>query len=164
MHTNSRRIEDFDVIHNVAIGAAALWEFTREYHDVTLQTRGAAIPLLMPVLPLVFNRDTVQQLSKRTFVGGLYRGLNDDQTLPAGLQARMEQMAGRSLDALVVAYSSGLLRYQPETASVFPQRRSLPDELRHDGLRPLLATARRLGHWFGELTIEQVVGLLRIRF
>jgi hypothetical protein len=164
MLTNSGRVEDYDVMHNVALGATLLWAFTKEFHDVTLQLRGPSVPMLMPVLPLVFHKESADELGRRQFRGGLYRSLSADQTLPAGLQDRMVRLADRSLDSMVVAIGAGLLEYQQETACVVPARRTLPRALTQDTATPLIGTARRLGHWFGELTLEQVAGLLKIRF
>src|SRR4051794_989392 len=93
-------IREFSVIQNVALGALAVWGFTSEYHNGTHSTHGPVLPLLMPVLPLVFHLDSLNALNGRQRRGGLYRALSEVRSLPAGLQGRMEAMAPQTFKAI----------------------------------------------------------------
>jgi hypothetical protein len=157
-------IREFSVIQNVALGGLAVWAFTTEFYSGTNSTHGPVLPLLMPVLPIVFHQESVAALNGRQLRGGLYRALSEVRVLPAGLQDRMEAMAPQTFKAIRTAYAAGLVSYDRETAEVLPLRQTAPQEFRRGEPKLILQTARRLGFWFATTPLAQLGLLLNLRF
>jgi hypothetical protein len=155
------RLIEPEIVQNDALGALILWAFTNQY--CAKQPAGVELLWLLPVLPLAFHQDTTEAISHRHFDGGIYLALTEDRTLVSGLQERIETMAPQTFAGLNVAIATGLLRLDGSKHRVISLRRTDPI---HYGpkVKPLVATAERLGYWFGSSSPEEVVSLLRIRF
>ena len=160
----SSGIREFSILQNVALGGVALWGFTYEYHKTTNLVHGPVLPLIFPVLPLVFHRESLQALNGRQMRGGLYRALSEVRALPAGLQTRMQSMAPQTFQSLRAACAAGLLSYSRDTTEITPIRRSVPHQFRTGEAKPILQTARRLGFWFASTPLAQLGLLLDLRF
>jgi hypothetical protein len=157
-------ISDFEVIQNVAIGATALWAFASEFSEAAPNGSGPRLPLVMPVLPMVFHRDTLAVIATKNFNGGLFRALSEDRSIAAGLQDRMVDLSDRTFESLGLAYAAGLLTYDHSTQEIVVRRRTLPLSLRDKMDTRVIGAARRLGYWFSTVSVEQVSLLLQIKF
>ena len=83
----SLKLDEYDVVQNYILGAHALREFVRYYQKESKNEEGPILPLVFPILPLVFNRDTALSISKRHFsLGSFAKTLSEDKTLYADLQ------------------------------------------------------------------------------
>jgi hypothetical protein len=158
------RAAEFATLQNLALGAIALRVFSEAFLESDEPHPGVEFPLILPVLPIVFHKESVKSLASRQFAGGLFRAIAEDRTLPAGLQHRVEGMVHQTLTAFRAACAADLLRYDPQDAIVQLGRRSIPQELLGGDNRPILMTARRLGRWFGDLPTQQLRILLELGF
>lgn len=155
---------EYDVIQNSALGSLALWTFAKEFYESTHRQQGAPLPLTMLVLPMVFHRETVSSIFRRDFEGGLYRAIGEDRTISAGIQQRMEAMDDQTFRALNLAFASGLLKYDPQTAEVLPFRTSQAFQISIGETKEIMAASKRLGRWFSTISMEQISILLKVRF
>lgn len=150
-----------EIIQNDGIAAVVLWAFVNEY--CVYKPEGTNILWLMPLLPLAFHKDTVDSICNRHFDGGILLSLTQDRTLTLGLQERMEAMATQTLAALNVALASRLVALDKSRRNVISLRRTPPFAC-GPNIKPLIATAERLGYWLGNSPEDMVVSLLKIRF
>lgn len=157
-------LAEFDIVQNDALAAALLWVFANEYANASPSGEGPLLPVLMVVLPICFHRDSVDALHSRNLRGGLFRALAEGMDVPAGLQYRMERMAGQTCRAVYVGIAAGLLSYDSHAARVSATRRTLPQEIRTVGVKDLVGTAKRLGSWFAALSNQQICVALKVRF
>lgn len=155
---------EYYIIQNSALGSLALWSFATKYYENTHQQKGVPLPLTMIVLPMVFHKETVSSISRRRYKGGLYRSIGENRTISVGLQQRMESMADQTFMSLNVAFAAGLLKYDPETAQVIPGRTAKPSQVKIGETKEIMDASGRLGHWFSQISVEQLSVLLKVRF
>lgn len=70
------KLIEHDIIQNIGIGALALHEFTNSYFKEKKNLKGPNLALAMPVLPLLFHEQTLEQILKRNFKGGSLVSIN----------------------------------------------------------------------------------------
>jgi hypothetical protein len=151
------------LVQNPAVGAVALWAFVTQFAESHSLHRGPVLPLCLPVLPLVLNREASAALHARHFDGGLELALVEHRAIIAGLQERMEAMTDQSMRALDLAFAARLLDYEGATGELVSCRKTPPmTTLEGSDLRKITATARRLGHWFAVMQLPRVFSLLSI--
>jgi hypothetical protein len=157
-------LSEFEIVQNDALASTLLWVFANQYADASPTGEGPLLPIVMVVLPICFHRESVETLHSRNFNGGLFRALAEGMDVPVGLQYRMERMAGQTCRALYAGVASGLLTYDPHSSRVGATRRTLPMDVNVDGVKALVATAKRLGAWFALLSDEQICVAIKVRF
>lgn len=152
------------LVQNPAVGALALWAFVTQFIESQPNHRGPALPLCLPVLPLALNHEASSALSARHFEGGLELALVENRTLAAGLQDRMEGMTDQTMRALDLAFASKILDYESSSGELISCRKTPPFAAGDKSdVRKIVATARRLGHWFAVMQVARVLALLSIR-
>ena len=155
------RLIEPEIVQNDAIAAVVLWAFVNEY--CTLKPEGVSLLWLVPILPIVFHNDTVESIYNRNYDGGMLLALAQDRTLVSGLQGRMESMTAQTLSALNVALAAKLIEIDESGRNVVSLRRTPPFTYGLN-IKPLIATAERLGYWFGSSSDDMIASSLRIRF
>lgn len=152
------------VVQNSVLGAEAIWQVAAECVRVTGRIKGVAFPLAFLILPICFHSRSSTCLSSKAQPGALQKALMADRALPAGLQDRMEAHAERTLSALNLSLSAGLLSYDRQLGQFFTSRATPPVAHDSDELSTMFSAARRLGQAFAELEVPQVSALLQVRF
>jgi hypothetical protein len=151
------------LVQNPAVGALALWGFVTQFVESHNEHRGPMLPLCLPVLPLVLSREASAALYARRFDGGLELALAEHRAIAAGLQERMEAMTDQSMRALDLAFAAKLLTYDDATGELLSCRKTPPVPAPEGSdLRKIVASARRLGHWFAVMQLPRVFALLNI--
>lgn len=157
--------DEFELMQNHILGAHALREFVRFYETVHADKIGPSLFLIMPVLPLVFNRTSTRSISNRHFIeGSIYKALREDKTLFVGLQSRMEKMATQTMNSLYMASSLGLLEYDPLTTKVTLAYSGNPSQNFSEDYSIIIKSARRLGSWFAQMSESDIIETFRIHF
>jgi hypothetical protein len=156
--------DELDIVQNPAVGAFALWSYTHQFYVSTQAAAGPTLPMLMVVLPMVFHEDTLRSIKARHLNGGLHLAIAEDRTLPIGLQERMVSTAPITLRSLNLALAAGLVGFDREAGEFFPLKRTLPPVGVGSDTSELCKGAKRLGHWFSTLSLQQVMNLLQVRF
>lgn len=157
-------LTEHDIIQNIGIGAISLWHFTYNYQESLHFESAPKLPILMPVLPILFHKDSLEAIYKRHFEGGFFNTLSEHRDFPAGLQQRMQSMSDQTFESLNLAFSTKLLDYDKELNQVIVIVRSEPVKIYNEEIKKIVKGAKRLGRWFSSLSIEQICLYLSIRF
>jgi len=158
------RLIEHDIIQNIGIGALTLHEFTNSYLKERKGLKGPSLASAMPVLPLLFHQQTLEQIVKRNFKGGFFKLTNEYRGLPAGLQKRMESMADQTFKSLNLAYQSKILTYNKELNEILPIDTKVEKQQYNQDIQSIIRGADRLGFWFASLPFEQICINLKIKF
>lgn len=156
------RTKEYQLIQNVVLASLALRSFAKGF-----ATNGGAGPSylrFLPVLPIVFHEESVDNLHRRRFLGGLDNAMIDDRSIFTGLQKRMEDMYEQTRSGLFFACASRLLSYDVDSKEFFPTPRARSPAIRTEETRRILATAERLGHWSAYLPIAGLTQKLSVQF
>ena len=153
------------IIQNTGLAAEAIWQAVHEAYETKGRTEGVPFPLVFLVLPLTFHKRTANALASKTQPGAIYKALADDREIPVGLQGRMQAMSNRSLQALSIGFSTGLLKLdQNHNRQIIPGKKTPPVTHVTEDVKIILKAAKRVGQTFAELTIAQLASHLEIKF
>jgi hypothetical protein len=161
-------MREFSIIQNHALGALAIQSFAKEYYKQNKGQSGVIFPLIMPLLPIVFNERACGSLNevKRITQTRFLTTLSDYRDIPAGLQSRMVDMADQTFKSLNLAFSLNLIIYQAEKGEIMPVRYSkkkIP-ALQYKDNQEILYASKVLGNWFAQYSIEEICISLNIVF
>lgn len=158
-------INEFNIIQNSGIGALILHSFVNEFYETKNKTQGPIIPLVMPVLPLIYNKESTERLCRNNrLVSSYYNSLNENKLIPVGLQDRMEKMSSQTFRALNFAFSTNILTYNQRTTQILPVEKAYIPNLIYENNKKMLKASKLLGFWFSELSIEEIMQTLNITF
>lgn len=153
------------VIQNTALAAEALWQAIHEAYEASSRTEGVLLPAAFLVLPLAFHRRSATALASKTQPGAMYKALADDREIVIGLQSRMEAMSQRTLDALSLAFHSGLLQLDYQSRyQLLPGKKTPPVSHVTEEVKTVLSAAKRVGQALFETPLIQIASHLGIRF
>ncbi len=162
------RHSEFRLVQNDIFGATIVWSAVVEYFNATKRESGIPLPLSMLILPLCYHANTSKVIATCMPSSGLYMALSKDRTIPAGLQLRMEHMAGQSMRAISIGSNAGLIGIDSyeKSVDVVPKLYSKPHSIRfeHEEGKRIEKCARRVGRWFAETQPETLCTLLRVQF
>jgi hypothetical protein len=153
------------VIQNTGLAAEAIWQAVLEAYEAKNRTAGVPLPLAFLVLPLTFHQRTAASLASKTQPGALYKALADDREITLSLQSRMQALSERTLQALSIAFHSGMLEVdQDHERQLIPLRKTALATHVTDDVKTILAAAKRVGQAFAEMSVVQLATHLNIRF
>ena len=152
-----------ELVQNPALCALIICTFVAEFFSQSKKLKGPTIPLVLPVLPMVIHRETVETLARRHYIDGLQLALAENKTLTLDLQERMEAATELTLSALNIAFASGLLGYDQERGQLIPKK-GMGVKSASKEIREMINTSNRLGYWFSSINADQLCSLLRIHF
>jgi len=154
-----------NIIQNTGLAAEAIWQAVNEAYETKGRAEGVPFPLVFLVLPLTFHKRTAIALASKTQPGAIYKALAADREIPVGLQARMQAMSDRTLSALSIGFSTGLLKLdQDQQRQIIPGKKTPPVAHVTEDVKTILKAAKRVGQTFAELTIVQLASHLEIKF
>ncbi|WP_287880945.1 three component ABC system middle component [Aquitalea sp.] len=163
----SRRLSEAVLVQNEALGAYALWRFGLGYQD--RDGHAAALPLAFLVLPLILHGPTLAMVLGTHKASGLHLfagKLGDKREDLLAIHGRTLALRRLTLESLVRAEQSGLIRIEPTMATIWSispyedlGMPALPERIRQFG-----PACERIGYWFAGLTDQQVVHTLRVEF
>ncbi|QYD68281.1 hypothetical protein KZJ38_18790 [Paraburkholderia edwinii] len=162
-----RRLSEAALVQNPALGAYALWKFGLGYQD--RDGEATTLPLAFLVLPLVLHSSTLAMVLSTHKASGLHLfagKLGDQREDLIAIHSRAMALRRLSLDSLVSAEQSGLIRIEPMTATIWSN--GPYDDFRipvlPERIRRLGPACERIGYWFAGLTDQQVVRTLKVEF
>lgn len=163
----SRHLSEAALVQNEALGAYALWKFGLGYQD--RDGHAAVLPLAFLVLPLILHGPTLTMVLSTHKASGLHLfagKLGNKREDLLAIHGRALALRRLTLESLVRAEQSGLIRIEPTMATIWsisPYEElgmpALPERIRQFG-----PACERIGYWFAGLTDQQVVHTLRVEF
>lgn len=153
------------VIQNTGLAAEAIWQAVQEAFEASGRTEGVSFPLAFLILPLTFHQRTAKALANKTQPGALYKALSENREMIVGLQARMQAMSGRTLQAVSIGFHTELLLLDPDhQRHLIPGRKTPPVAHVTEDVKTIMNAAKRVGHAFAEMNLVQLTTHLNIRF
>jgi hypothetical protein len=156
------KITEYDIVQNVGIGALALHKFVCSYVATKEGLEGPTLIITFPVLPILFNKKTLEHIYSRFFEGGFYNALTEFRDISAGLQQRiidMEELTCKSLD---LGFKSKLLTYEKISDQIFYNVKKVKIKYQTPEIKKIIFGADRLGYWFASISFQQICVLLNI--
>lgn len=160
-----KRIPEFAIMQNTALGALAIHSFVREYYSAKDKKDGVFLPYLLPLLPIVFNEKASLRISsKQRRVTSFNKAISEEIFIPIGLQNRMMDMYTLSMDSINSSLALGLIECNNKEALFYPKEKiRLPDLKTSDNINILRASSI-LGFWFASISLEDLCISLNITF
>lgn len=159
---------EYQIYQNRLLGAHIIWEFAKTYTEHSPDKLYPTIYHVMPVLPLCLNKRVVEGIKSRLFrEGSLLRAISDNKDLFSGLQDRMESMATLTFGSIYVASQGRLILFDNEQMTLIPNSFSVPSKITDklfEDYKDILKAARRVGSWFSQLTMEEMIMYFNISF
>ena len=153
------------VIQNTGLATELIWQAANEAYKANGKTGGVAFPLIFLVLPLTFHQRTALALAKKQQSGAIFKAIAEDREIIVGLQARMEALSARTMEALSIGFHTGMILLdQGHLREILPGRKSAPVSHVTQDVKTAVAAAKRVGFAFAEMTSEQLSNHLNIRF
>jgi len=115
----SGRLSEAALVQNEALGAYALWKFGLGYQDRDVQA--VALPLAFLVLPLILHGPTLAMVLSTHKASGLHLfagKLGDKREDLLAIHSRALALRRLTLESLVRAEQSGIIRIEPMTATI----------------------------------------------
>jgi Family of unknown function (DUF6521) len=150
-----------EIVQNDALGAVILWRAVDAYgHEAP-----SGMPLLLcgPVLSLVFQKESCDEIAKRQRLGGFFRLVSEKPAVIVGLEEQVQESVDQMWSSLNIAMAVGLVTFEASAKSLLAKpngfsQRSAPTDVRHK-----LYAAERLGLWFASSGMAQTCDLLQLR-
>jgi hypothetical protein len=153
------------VIQNTGLAAEVIWYASNETFNAKGRAEGVPLPLVFLVLPISFHQRTANALAFKTQPGALYKLLAEDREITVGLQARMQALADRTLQALSIGFQTNLFHLDSDPMrQVIPGRKTPPVTHVTEEVKIILNAAKRVGQAFAEMSVVQLAIHLRVRF
>jgi hypothetical protein len=155
-------------VQNPALGAALVWRFCCGYVETQRVCAPPPLSLLFLVLPIVLHQAT-SEFVKRTYRSSGLRAFAakfgdssvSKQDLLIQIHDRSIRWRKLSLNSVELAVAGRLLKLT-DNGDIIPlsraKARGLPDDVKQ-----LMDLAEKLGAWFGELTVHEIVTTLKVK-
>lgn len=167
MITSNGLLAEHEAFLNVALGAAALAEFTTAFEKATPRTEpGVSLWHLATVIPLVFHETSRRAISKRQPRSGLRSILTRDpdndiaQNEPIfNLNERMRATYSRTLRSINCGIACDLITLR---AGLFMAQSTVPRDMCRGAAAEIVKAAAKLGGWAGEATAFEYLTVLGV--
>jgi hypothetical protein len=155
-------------VQNPALGAALVWRFCVGYVETNRVDAPPPLPLLFLVLPIILNkasaefvRRTYKSSGLRTFAAKFGDSSVSKQDLLIQIHDRSIRWRKLTLQSVELAVAGSLLKLA-DNGDAIPLSRTKARGL-SDEVKQLMDLAEKLGAWFGELTVHEIVTTLKVR-
>lgn len=161
------RLSEAATVQNEALGAYMLWKFALGFQERDGQA--VTLPLAFLLLPLILHAPTLEILSRTYKSSGLHLfagKLGEQREDLIAVQARALSLRQLSLESLIRAEQSGLIRIDSKTATMWAvgPYDDLAEPLLPERIRRIASASQKVGYWFAGLSDQQVAHTLRVEF
>lgn len=158
-------MDDYSIYQNKLLGAHAIWEFSKFYQQFEENNKPPPLILALPVLPIVFNKRAMDIIKSKKFrEGSLIKTISQNKDIYVGLQDRMEDTADITLSSIYMAAASNLIMYDRETTVLIPNSSIQPKIDKYEDYSDIISSSKRIGAWFAQLNIYEIMELFQIHF
>lgn len=155
-------------VQNPALGAALLWRFCCGYLESNCKGNPPPLHLLFLVLPIIlhqvtseFVKSTHQSSGLRVFAAKFGGSGEVKQDILLSIYERSVRWRKLSLQSIELGVAANLIKFE-DNGKVSPLSSTKPRGL-SDDVKKLMKLAEKLGFWFGELTVHEVVTTLKVK-
>lgn len=153
------------IVQNTALSMELIHIVVVEHYKKNRAITGLKFPLAFLILPMLFQERTTNALCNKTSPGSIYKAISENREIPLGLQNRMEACFDKTLHAISLGLSAKLFLMDYTQGEIIPERKGALDNLHsEDEVKRMISAAKRLGHTFAELTIEEIAQTLKVVF
>ena len=161
------RLSEAALVQNEALGAYAIWRFGLGFQERYGQA--VSLPLAFLLLPLVLHAPTlamVQSTQKGSSLHLFAGKLGEQREDLLAVHSRALALRQLTLESLVVAEQSRLVRIEPRTATIqaFSPHHELLAPVLPERIRRIGPASEKIGYWFSGLSDQQVAHTLKIGF
>lgn len=155
-------------VQNPALGAVLVWRFCCGYVETQRVSASPPLQLIFLVLPIILHKAT-SEFVKRTYKSSGLRAFaakfGDSSIVKQDLLFQIHERSIRwrklSMESIELAAAGNLLKLQ-ENGDVTPLSRTKLKGLSAE-VKLLTDMAEKLGSWFGELSVHEVVTTLKVK-
>lgn len=155
-------------VQNPALGAALVWRFCCGYVETQRVSAPPPLSLLFLVLPIVLHQATsefVKRTYKSTGLRAFAAKFGDSSVSKQDLLIQIHDRSIRwrklSLHSVELAVAGRLIKLT-DNGDIIPLSRTKARGLPND-VKQLMDLAEKLGAWFGELTVHEIVTTLKVK-
>jgi hypothetical protein len=161
------RLSEAALVQNAALGAYAIWRFGLGFQE--RDGNAVPLPLAFLLLPLILHAPTLAMVLSTQKASGLHLFAGKLGELREDLLAvhdRAFQLRQLTLQSLMVAEQSRLVRIEPSTATVraFSPHHELQTPVLPERIRRIAPASEKIGYWFSGLSDQQVAHTLKVWF
>ncbi|WP_290368622.1 three component ABC system middle component [Massilia sp. Bi118] len=161
------RLSEAALVQNEALAAYAIWRFGLGFQERDGQA--APLPLAFLLLPLVLHAPTLATVLSTQKASGLYLfagKLGEHREDLLAVHGRALALRQLTLESLIVAEQSRLVRIEPSTATIraFSPHNELVAPTLPERIRRISPASEKIGYWFSGLSDQQVAHTLKIGF
>lgn len=155
------------IVQNEALGAYAIWRFGLGFQERDGQA--VILPLTFLLLPLVLHAPTLAMVLGTHKASGLHLfagKLGEQREELLAVHGRAFALRKLTLNSLMIAEQSQLIRIEPSTATVraFSPHHELQAPALPERIRRIAPACEKIGHWFAGLSDQQVAHTLKVGF
>lgn len=164
---SASRLSEAAIVQNEALGAYVIWRFGLGFQERAGQA--VSLPLAFLLLPLVLHAPTLAMVLSTQKGSGLHLfagKLGEQREDLLAVHDRALALRQLTLESLVVAEQSRLIRIEPSTATIraFSPHHELLAPALPEGIRRIGPASEKVGYWFSGLSDQQVAHTLKIGF
>ncbi|EML5752892.1 hypothetical protein RVW07_000236 [Citrobacter freundii] len=155
-------------VQNPALGAALIWWFCCGYVETHRISSPPPLPFLFLVLPIILHQETsdfVKRTNKSSGLRAFAAKFGDSSVSKQDLLFQIHERSIRwrqlSLQSIELAVASNILKLQDE-GDVIPLSKTKPRGLPEE-VKTLINLAEKLGSWFAELSVHEVLTTLKVK-
>jgi len=161
------RLSEAAIVQNEALGAYAVWRFGLGFQE--RDGRDVPLPLTFILLPLILHAPTLALVLSTQKASGLHLfagKLGEKREDLLAVHSRALALRQLTLESLVVAEQSRLVRIEPSTATVraFSPHHELQAPALPERIRRIAPASEKIGYWFSGLSDQQVANTLKVGF
>jgi len=152
------------IVQNSALSMELIHVVVLDYYKKNKAVTGLKFPLAFLILPMLFQKRTTDALYNKTSPGSIYKAISENREIPLDLQKRMEACFNKTIQAISLGLSAELFLIDYSQGELIPVKKSILDSSHTEDVKRLINVAKRLGHTFAELTIEEISQTLKVVF
>ena len=157
-------------IQNPALGAGLLWRFVCGYTEDHPTRDHVPLPLLFPVIPILFHettqgfvKGTLKSSGLRAFAAKFSESKTSKQDVLLAIHERALKFRPLTLAALRIALVTRLLNIQADGKILALSRTRAVSGMATE-TKQLMRDAEKLGAWCAPLTLHEIATTLKLRF
>ena len=160
----AKHFSEFEITQNPALGAYAIWQFGLGHQEDGAEPAPFALAFL--VLPMVYHAKTLARISstyETSGLGKLVQKISENREELLAIHERALAMRRLSLNSIVLGASGGLITPDYAAANIRATSQELLPKVKvPESLKKVGPASRKLGIWFSQLDVTNVVRALNV--